>query len=308
MDKPFPRRQFLSAVGTGAVAAAIPRASGVTAPLPSGGESSSTPSSGNKPRLFAGCCAYSFAKYLESGRMTMEDFILKGVELGVHGVDITTYWLRSTEAAYLASLRRFAYKNGMPFSGAAIRTNMCQPDTAKRAEELANIKRWVDATELLGAAHLRVFGGEVPPGASEEQGIQWVVEVMKPACAYAAKKGIILGIESHGGITSKASNIIEILRSVDSPYAGLTLDISHFNENPYSQIEACVPYATHAHIHDCYGPRKEPLDLDRVWRVFAQAGYKGYMSAEYEEEEDAMTGVPKLVAKITTLCQKYSSA
>jgi sugar phosphate isomerase/epimerase len=308
MSKPFARRQFLSAVGVSAAAAAMPRASGVTLPLQSGGETESTLPSGNKPRLFVGCCAYSFAKYLESGRMTMEDFILKGVELGVHGVDITTYWLRSTEASYLAGLRRLAYKNGMPFSGAAIRTNMCQPDAAKRAEELGNIKRWVDVTELLGAAHLRVFGGEVPPGASEEQGIQWVAEVIEPACEYAAKKGIILGIESHGGITSKASNIIEIVRRVDSPYAGINLDVSHFNGDPYSQIEACLPYATHAHIHEYYGPRKEPLDLDRIWRMFAQAGYKGYMSAEYEEEEDAMTGVPKLVAKIKTLCQKYSSA
>jgi sugar phosphate isomerase/epimerase len=308
MSKPFPRRQFLGALGVGAVAAGIPLSSGVAAPLQSGVKSGYAPPSGNKPRLLAGCCAYSFAKYLESGRMTMEDFILKGVGLGVQGVDITTYWLKSTEPAYLAGLRRFAYKNGMPLSGAAISTNMCQPDAAKRAEELAQIRRWVDATELLGAAHLRVFGGEVPPGASDEQGIQWVVEVMKPACEYAAQKGIILGIESHGGITSKASNLIEILRRVDSPFVGINLDISHFPENVYVQIEACVPYATHAHIHDSYGQRKEPLDLDRVWQMFAKGGYKGYMSAEYEEEEDAMTGVPKLVAKIKTLCQKYSSA
>jgi hypothetical protein len=29
---------------------------------------------------------------------------------------------------------------------------------------------------------------------------------------------------------------------------------------------------------------KGPIDLDRVWRSFAQGGYKGYMSAEYEGE------------------------
>jgi hypothetical protein len=32
------------------------------------------------------------------------------------------------------------------------------------------------------------------------------------------------------------------------------------------------------------------------------------MSAEYESEEDAMTGVPKLLGKIKTLCRKYSTA
>lgn len=244
--------------------------------------------------------------------MTMEDFILKGVELGVHGVDITTYWLKSTEPAYLTSLRHLAFKNGMPFSGAAIGTDMCQPDAVKRAQELEKIKKWVDATEWLGASHLRVFGGEIPKGATVGQGVGWVVETMRPACDYAAKKGLTLGIESHGGITSRAAQIVEIMHRVDSPYAGVNLDISNFsaasNEEQYAQIEACVPYATHTHIRDRFSDSHEPIDLDRVWQLFARAGYKGYMSAEYEGEEDPLTGVPKLIEKIKTLCRKYSSA
>lgn len=262
---------------------------------------------GVRPRLLSGCCAYSYASYLKKGQMTMEDFILKGVELGVQGVDITTYWLKSSDPDYLSGLRRFAYRNGMPFSGAAISTNMCQPDAAKRKDELAKIQKWVDAAELLGASHLRVFGGEVPAGSTEEQAIQWVVETMKPACDYAAKKGVIIGLESHGGITSKASNIVSILKQLDSPYAGCNLDIANFQENPYEQIEACLPYASHAHVRDLYGEAKKPLDLDRVWQLFAKAGYRGYMSAEYEGAEDSMTGVPKLIEKIRALCGKYSA-
>jgi sugar phosphate isomerase/epimerase len=130
---------------------------------------------------------------------------------------------------------------------------------------------------------------------------------MKAACDYSAKKGIILGLESHGGTTAKGSSILEILRRVDSPYAKITLDISNFPENPYENIEACLPHATHAHIRDTYGEQKRPLDLDRAWSLFAKAGYKGFMSAEYEGEEEPMTGVPKLVEKIKVLCRKYSS-
>jgi sugar phosphate isomerase/epimerase len=239
--------------------------------------------------------------------MTMEDFILEAVELEIDGVDMTTYYLKSTEPSYLLGLRRLAFRNGVPFSGAAIGTNMCQPDPTKRAAEIDKIKKWLEATELLGASHLRVFGGEVPQGATDEHGIQWVVETMKPACDYAAAKGITLGIESHGGITSKAANIIEILRRVDSPYAGCNLDISNFQEDPYTQIEACVPYATHTHIRDFYGQARRPLDLERVWNLFAQGGYKGFTSAEYEGEEDPKTGVPKLLAKIKALNKQYST-
>ena len=94
---------------------------------------------------------------------------------------------------------------------------------------------------------------------------------------------------------------------MDSPYACCNLDISNFKENQYAQIEALIPYATHTHIRDRFGQSKEPIDLERVWKMFANGGYQGYMSAEYESEEDPMTGVPKLVEKIKTLCKKYSS-
>jgi len=295
------RRDFLKTVGLTAASLSL----GATSLR--GQPSELIKNSPGHPRLLSGCCAYSYRKYLEHGPMTMEDFILMAVEQEIDGVDMTTYYFKSSEPSYLLGLRRLAFRNGVPFSGAAIGTNMCQPDPGKRAAELEKIKNWVDATELLGASHLRVFGGEIPHGATDDQGIQWVVETMKPACDYSAQKGITLGIESHGGITSKAANILEILRRVDSPFAGCNLDISNFPEDPYTQIEACLPYATHTHIRDFYGEPRKPLDLERVWKLFAQGGYKGFTSAEYEGEEDPKTGVPKLLARIKELNKKYST-
>ena len=300
MNSTLLRRDFLKT--TGAASAGLMGLCGRTDAAPAAEPGAP------RPRLFPGCCAYSYRKYMEKGPMTMEDFILKAVELGVTGIEVTTYYLKSTEPAYLAGLRRFAYKQGMPLFGLSIGTQMCQSDEGKRKDAIETIRKWVDATDLLGASHLRVFGDECPPGSTPEQGIQWVAETMKSACEYAATKGIILGIESHYGLTSKASNVLEILKRVDSPFAGCNLDVSNFPENPYEQIEACVPFATHAHVRDTYGEPKKPLDLERVWSIFAKAGYKGLMSAEYEGEEDPTTGVPKLVEKIKTLCRKYSSA
>ena len=300
MKNVLPRRSFLQAAGIAAAGSLVtpPRA----------GARPTEGNAGVRPRLLTGCCAYSYRKYLQPGTMTMEDFILKAVELGIDGVDITTYWLKSTEPAYLHNLRHLAFKHGIPFSGAAIRTEMCQPDPAKREAELANIKKWVDATELLGASHVRVFGGKLPDGATDAQGVEWTAETMKPACDYAAQKGITLGIESHGGITSKATNILAILHRVDSPYAGCNLDISNFQEDPYSQVESLIPYATHTHIRDFYGGAKRlPLDLERIWQMFAKGGYQGFMSVEYEGEEEAMTGVPKLIERVKVLCKKYST-
>jgi len=295
-NPPIDRRQFLLSSTFAASVAESPRMAST--------------SDANMPRLFSGCCAYSYRKYLQHGPMTMEEFVEKAVRLRVDGVDMTGYYLKSTEPEYLASLRRLAYRKGLAFSGAACGVSMVQADAAKRAEAVAGIKKWVDVADVLGAPHLRIFAGKLPSGVTLEQSIDWVVEAMKAGCDYAGKKGITLGIEDHSGVSQQASVCLEIMHRVNSPYAGINLDITHFvptaAQDAYAQIEACLPFATNTHIRDKFDDGS-PIDLDRVWKLFAGAGFKGFMSAEYEDKEDAMTGVPKLVEKIRALCAKYST-
>jgi sugar phosphate isomerase/epimerase len=242
--------------------------------------------------------------------MTMETFIEKAVDLRLDGVDMTGYYFKSTDPAYLASLRHLAYRKGVMFSGAACGVSMVQADAAKRAATLPEIKKWVDATDALGAPHLRIFAGELPSGVAPQLAIGWVVEAMKAGCDYSGTKGIMLGIEDHSGITQSADVCLEIMHRVNSPYVGINLDITHFvptaTSDAYAQIAGCIPYTTNTHIREKFDDGS-PIDLDRVWKLFATAGFKGFMSAEYEGEEDPATGVPKLVEKIRTLCAKYST-
>ncbi len=306
MSRRTHRREFLRAAGPAVVMGTeLARAARAWNAVPS-----TEPAMEAKPRLLTGCCAYSYSKLLKAGKMSMEDVIRKAVELGIDAVDMTAYWFKSTEPAYLASLRYLAYKNGVCFSGAATGASTVQADAARRPQVLEEIKKWIDVTESLGAPHLRVFAGRLPPGATVQQGIHWTVETLKVACEYAGKKGITLGVENHEGITQNADVCIELVHRIDSPYFGINLDITNFIATPqadaYAQIEATLPYATHSHIRDIF-ENGQAVDLDRVWQLFARANYKGFMSAEYEGEEDPLTGVPKLVEKIKTLCRKYSS-
>ena len=313
MNDKIARRRFLKTGGL-AVAGALSVGCGPqTENKPAAGEAAqpaSTEFAAQEPRLLPGCCAYSYHDYLSKGKMTYPEFFDNVVQMGSMGADMTVYWFKSTDPAYLAELRRLAFRKGIPFSGAACGSSMVQASAAKRREVLAEIKKWVDVTDQLGASHLRIFGGPLPKGATAKQGTDWVVEVMKPACDYSGKKGITLGIEDHQGVTQSADVCLEIIHRVDSPYAGINLDITNFVATPsddaYAQIKACLPYASQCHVRDLF-PDGTAVDLDRVWRLFAEAGYKGYMLAEYEGKEDAMTGVPKLMDKIKTLCRKYST-
>ncbi|MGH9406022.1 MAG: sugar phosphate isomerase/epimerase family protein [Terriglobia bacterium] len=306
MSQKIARRQFLRGASASALAG-VSAAFAVAAPQSEQAENGSV---SKMPRLFSGCCAYSYRKYLQHGPMTMEDFIRNAVKLRLDGIDMTGYYFKSMDPEYLASLRHLAYKNCVPFSGAACGVSMVQSDPARRVETLEQIKKWVDATDQLGASHLRVFAGKLRSEATVQQAIGWVSDTMKAASDYSGKKGIMLGVEDHSGVTQNADTCLEIMHRVNSPYAGINLDITHFiptgTQDAYAQIEACIPYATNTHIRDVFDDQT-PIDLDRVWRMFARAGFKGYMSAEYEGREDPMTGVPKLIAKIEKLCKKYST-
>jgi sugar phosphate isomerase/epimerase len=306
MPKRIDRRDFLRTAGPAVIAVpGLARAARISTTT-----LNTAPGTVAGPRLLTGCCAYSYSKLLGAGKMTMEGVIRKAVELGIDGVDMTAYWFKSTDAAYLASLRHLAFKNGVCFSGAATGASTVQAEPGKRAQVLEEIKTWIDITESLGAPHLRVFAGKLPPGATVQQGINWTVDTLKVACEYAGKKGITLGMEDHEGITQNSELCVEIVHRVDSPFFGINLDITNFiptaQADAYTQIEATVPYATHSHIRDHF-ENGEVVDLDRVWQLFAESNYKGFMSAEYEGEENPSTGVPKLVDKIKTLCRRYSS-
>jgi len=306
MPKRIDRRDFLLAAAPAVIAGPeLARAARTWAPT-----ATTAPGSIETPRLLTGCCAYSYSTLLGAGKMTMEDVIRKAVELGIDGVDMTAYWFKSTDPAYLASLRHLAFKHGVCFSGAAIGASTVQAEAGKRAQVLEEIKKWVDVTESLGAPHLRVFAGKLPAGATVQQAIEWTVDTLKRGCEYAGKKGITLGMEDHEGITQNADACLEIVNRVDSAFLGINLDITNFiptaEADAYAQIGATVPYATHSHIRDRF-QNGQAVDLDRVWQIFARSNYQGFMSAEYEGEEDFSTGVPKLVDKIKALSTKYSS-
>ena len=186
---------------------------------------------------------------------------------------------------------------------------MVQADSAKRIDSLAQIKKWVDVTDELGASHLRVFAGKLPAGCAISEAVDWVVDTMKAGSDYSGSKGIMLGLEDHGGVSQSADICLEIMHRVNSQYAGINIDISHFVPTPtqdsYAQIAACIPYATNTNIRNTFDDGS-PIDMDRVWKMFAEAGFKGYMSYE-GEELNTPDVVPSQIVEIQRLCKKYSS-
>jgi sugar phosphate isomerase/epimerase len=260
-----------------------------------------------KGRLRPGLVAYTYRYQLESKKLTYEDVIRMVADFGLEGLDTTVYWFPDTSNQYLASLRRTAYKNGISLYSVAARIRLCQPTAELQIAEVETTKKWVDVAERLGATHVRVFGGAIPKGASEAQAIDWAVETFKRAAEYAGSKGIMLGVEDDGGLTTNAGPTIAIVKKTDSPWAGMNLDCGNFPKDGYAQTEMAIPYAVSTHIKSLISApdgTKEKADWERLFGMFAKGGYRGFVSLEYEEK-DAETAVPLLVPELLKAARKY---
>jgi len=252
-----------------------------------------------KPRFHAAICAYSFRDKLKDGSFTYADLIRLAADLGCDGVDMTTYWLPDTSDQTLLPLKQLAYRSAISIYTIGIRAGMAQPPD-KRDAEVETVRKWLDAAQKLGAGHVRVFGGAVPKGATQDQAVVWAVETLKRCADEAAKRGVTIGVEDDGGLTTNADRTVEIIRKTGSPWAGINLDIGNFPDNGYAQIEMCAPYATNVHFKEnVHIDRKPaPADIPRILKILGAAGYRGYLALEYEAAGNPMTEVPRLISKL----------
>jgi len=292
------------------VAATVPHARAQQAPRPSSGQAPRPAS--KQARFRTGLVAYSYRQALQAKAMTYEDLIRIAVETGTDGIDMTVYWLPSTSADYLLSLRRLAYTNRVEIYSIGTRVRLAQPTAELRAQQLDELGKWLDVAQRVGATHVRVFGGSTPQGATLEQAIEFAVETFKRGAEIAGARGLILGLEDDGGITDYAKETIEIVKRTDSPWAGMNLDIGNFRPPAvYDQIEMSIPYAVSTHVKTTValddGKTRAPFDFDRVFKMFASRGFRGYMGLEYEADEDAATAVPVYLRRLKELAIKYSS-
>ncbi|MCX6590452.1 MAG: sugar phosphate isomerase/epimerase [Acidobacteria bacterium] len=261
-----------------------------------------------KPRLRPALCAYSFRNELQKGTLKYEDLIRIAAEQDLDGVDLTVYWFPNTEDSFLLPLKRAAYKTGIEIYSISIRTVLTKPAGPERDAAAAELRNWIDVAAKLGAGHIRVFGGAVPAGATEDDAANWVAEMLGPAGDYAGKHGVILGLENHGGVTDKADNIVKIVKKVDSQWVGVNLDTANFKTRIYQQIEQIAPYAVNvqvkAMVKDEAGPA--PSDWDRVAKMLTANNYRGYLALEYEEKEPALEATPALFKKLREVCARHS--
>ncbi len=259
--------------------------------------------------LRAGLVAYSYRNELAAKSLNYPDLIRMIADWGLDGFDCTVYWFPDASNEFLASIRKAAFRNGIQIYSAGVRVQLCQPTPELQLSQYENIKKWVDVADRLGASHMRVFGGQIPKGATEQQAIAWAVEVLRRGAEYAGGRGITLGVEDDGGLTTAAGPTVEIVKQAASPWVGINADSGNLRVDGYSQFATMLPYATSVHLKRSIAGedgKKEDADWKRLITMLGKSGYKGYVGLEYEDN-DAAREVPRLAANLRALLRMVSA-
>jgi sugar phosphate isomerase/epimerase len=241
-----------------------------------------------------GCPAWDFAKILDFAAQNG----FAAVELrGLQGnLDLPSHPVFA--AGHIEETKRAIASHNLRIACVSSSTETGESDPEKRAQGLADARRFIDLASSLGAPYVRVFGKSsdsghptVPSGELKKQ----VAAALRELGDYAGPRNVTVLIESHDDFTS-SSVLQEVLGRADSPQVGLLWDAFHTyatsNESPEVTLTALRPWIRHTHLKDAVGSgpdRKYVLTgrgnvpVRKQVDVLHASGYKGFYCFEWEK-------------------------
>jgi sugar phosphate isomerase/epimerase len=263
-----------------------------------------------KSHIRLSIAAYSYRQYLNLNQkpkpsMNLDNFIDTAAGMDLDAVEFTAYYFPQTTPEYLAHLKGRCTRMGLDVSGTAVGNNFCTSKPAELKKQLQYVRDWIEHSARLGAKTMRIFAGPVDKGDSEERARQQCVEAIQESCDYAAKYGIYLALENHGGIVSTIDQMLRLVGAVKHDWFGVNFDTGNFRSpDPYSDLVQLAPYAVVVQLKteiERTGKKKEDADLSRLIGILRDADYRGYVALEYEAAEEPKTAIPRHIEALKKL-------
>jgi sugar phosphate isomerase/epimerase len=308
------RRNFL--IGSATIPAVM---NGLAASVPGEEASGEAVVSGARIGNPIAVSTYSFWRFREGSKLTIEECIRLASEMGFDAVEILEIQMHRKDNAYCQSLKRQAFLAGLPLCGLSTHQSFVSPDADKRKTNVETTVASIELAYALGIPTIRVNTGrwgtsksfddlmerrgiEPPlPGYTDDDAFPWVIDCLKQCLPVAEKCGVVLGLENHWGLGRTPEGVLRIVDAVDSPWLRVTLDTGNFLEDPYERLEQLAPKAALVQAKTYFGGGVwYSLDLDyaRIAAMLRKHAYRGYVSLEYEGRDEAKTAIPKSLAML----------
>jgi sugar phosphate isomerase/epimerase len=277
-----------------------------------------------KRRLKLGVCTYSYWHFRDP-KVSVETVIEKAADLGVAGVDLLHRQmdiperepLTAAHRAYLAKLKRLAFRNGVELVALSIHQNFVQSDPAERQTQIEHTHKCLEIASDLGIPCIRLNSGRwntikdfddlmkargiepILPGHTEDDGFNWCIECIEKCIPKAEQCGVVMALENHWGLSRTPEGQLRLINAVPSPWLGALMDTGNFMEDPYDKLKQIAPKTVYVQAKTYYGGGEwYTLDLDykRIAKILSDAGYTGFVCLEFEGKENPEVAVPRSLA------------
>ena len=260
---------------------------------------------------------YSFWRFKKGLKLPIETCIDQAAEMGFDGVEILHIQMEKESNDYLQGLKRRALINGIDLCGMSTHQGFVSSDRARRQENIDHTIKCIELAYSLGIPIIRINTGrwgttrsfdklmenrgvEPPlPGYTDEDGFKWVIDSIEKCLPAAERCGVILGLENHWGLARTPEGLLRIVHAIDSPWLRVLLDTGNFLEEPYDKLDRCASETVYMHAKAYYGGGlwySLDLDYNRIARIMRKHNFHGYVSLEFEGNEDYKTALPKGLA------------
>jgi L-ribulose-5-phosphate 3-epimerase len=263
-----------------------------------------------------GVSTYSFWQF-RGERLGIGKCIDKAADMGFDGVEILHLQMEDESTAAVNKIKRQAHSLGLALMGFSTHQGFVSPDAELRRSNVQKTLQQIELAARLGIPTMRINTGRwgtiksfdelmarkgiEPPLAdhTEQEAFGWVIGAIEALIPRAQECGVVLGLENHWGLGRTAAGVLKIVETIKSPWLQMTLDTGNFLEDSYRQMEQMaasqVPIALVQAKTYFGGGRWYALDLDyaRIAEILRKVNYRGWISLEFEGNEDSATGVPK---------------
>ena len=296
------RRSFIRQAGLWSIAGAAgmplaleaSAAPAVVAPFPS------------RLRLSLNC--YSFNTPLRAGEIDLFDVLEFCARNNIDAIDPTGYYFPGypevPDNDYISRFKRQAFLLGIDISGTGVRNDFTLTDREKRKEDVALVKKWIEAAARLGAPTLRIFVGVTQAeGFTRDQVFEWMARDIAECCEYGKQHGVVLCLQNHWDYIKSADDILKLFKMVDSEWLGLNLDIGSYRYDVYEEIRKTIHLAVTWQIKEnvYIDGKAVKTDYARVLQLINDSGYRGYIPLETLGAGDPFIKLKNMLVEVRTV-------
>ncbi|PDH44357.1 MAG: xylose isomerase [Rhodothermaeota bacterium MED-G18] len=260
------------------------------------------------PFFEIGLAQWSLNKSLKSGKIDNLDFARiarEKFDIGIVEYVNQFFINKAKDKKYLSEMLNISNDNGIVNNLIMIDSegNLGDTNNRRRNKAINNHKKWIEAAKFLGCSHIRV---NAAGDGSEQEVSKNASESLAALGEFSADYDINVIVENHGGYSSNAKWLVEVIKNAGLKNVGTLPDFGNFcirstpkdlsdwgattsgcaeEYDRYLGVEELLPYAlsvsAKSNDFDSDGNCIE-TDFSRMVNIIKNSDYRGYISIEYE--------------------------